>query len=255
MSHSGQEAFKPIPVRRGKGRAAELAYGARQWIDLQLLTCTGFLRPRMAQMQGSVLDVGCGEMPFREYLPAQVRYLGLDVAEAVSFGMRDHPDIVMFDGVSIPFPNESWDGIICTEVLEHTLEPEALVAEMHRVLRPGGTILITVPFSARVHHAPHDYQRFTRFRLARMLAGFDSVEVLERGNDLAVIANKLIVLNARLLTGRRRIDLVWVLPIVFLILGPGTVLALMVAHASMMLGLGSRDDPLGYGCIVRKKAG
>jgi SAM-dependent methyltransferase len=255
MSQSVQEAFKPIPVRRGKGRAAELAYAARQWIDLQLLTCTRFLRPRMAQMQGSVLDVGCGEMPFREYLPAQVRYLGLDVAEAVSFGMRDHPDIVMFDGVSIPFPDESWDGIICTEVLEHTLEPEALIAEMLRVLRPGGTILITVPFSARVHHAPLDYQRFTRFRLARMLAGFDSVEVLERGNDLAVIANKLIVLNARLLTGRRRIDLVWVLPIVFLFLGPGTVLALMVAHASMVFGLGSRDDPLGYGCIGRKEAG
>ena len=65
MSTKKQEAFKPIPVRRGTGAMAEFRYGARQWIDLQLLTCTRFLRPRLAQIQGDVLDVGCGEMPFR----------------------------------------------------------------------------------------------------------------------------------------------------------------------------------------------
>lgn len=253
MNQSAKEAFKPIPVRRGEGPMADIAYAARQWIDLQLLTCIRFLRPRMHQMEGRVLDVGCGEMPFRAYLPSEVQYQGLDVAEAVSFGMRDNPDIVHFDGVNIPFPDQSWDGIICTEVLEHTENPEALISEMYRVLKPGGTILITVPFSARVHHAPHDYQRFTRFRLARMLSDFESYEVLERGNDLAVIANKLIVLNVRLLTAPRRINLFWALPVVLLLLGPLTALALLLAHLSMAVGLGSKDDPLGYGCIGRKK--
>lgn len=252
MSPQDQEAFKPIPVRRGTGFLATMAYSTRQWIDLQLLTCTRFLRPRLAQMSGAVLDVGCGEMPFRDYLPKETRYVGLDVAEAVSFGMRDHPDIVMFDGVKIPFPDNSWDGILCTEVLEHTLQPDALMAEMLRVLRPGGTLLVTVPFAARVHHAPHDYQRFTRYRLARMMAGFQSVQVLERGNDFAVIANKLIVLIARLLTGRNKVNLIWTLPVILAFLGPMAVLALIVAHVSMWLGLGSRDDPLGYGCVARK---
>lgn len=254
MNQIAKEAFKPIPVRHGTGPVANAAFAARQWIDLQLLTCIRFLRPRMYQMRGKVLDVGCGEMPFRAYLSPKVQYQGLDVAEAVSFGMRDHPDIVHFDGVNIPFPDQSWDGIICTEVLEHTVDPEALIAEMYRVLRPGGTILITVPFAARVHHAPHDYQRFTRFRLARMLSDFESCEIFERGNDLAVIANKLIVLNLRLLTAPRRINLLWTLPIVLLVLGPLTALALVLAHLSMGLGLGSKDDPLGYGCIGRKKA-
>lgn len=254
MNRSVKEAFKPIPVRRGKGPVDNILFAARQWVDLQLLTCIRFLRPRMHQMTGRVLDVGCGEMPFRAYLPSQVQYQGLDVAEAVSFGMRNHPDIMHFDGVNIPFPDQSWDGIICTEVLEHAVNPGVLIAEMHRVLKPGGTILITVPFSARVHHAPHDYQRFTRFCLARMLSDFENCEVLERGNDMTVIANKLIVLNVRLLTAPRRINLFWVLPLVFIVLGPLTALFLFSAHLSMALDMGSKDDPLGYGCIGRKKA-
>lgn len=251
-SVTAQEAFKPIPVRCGEGGMSQLAFFVRQWIDLQLLTCVRFLRPRLAQLQGKVLDVGCGEMPFRNFLPNDVQYQGIDVPDAVSFGMRDHPEIVMFDGTHIPFPNNSWDGILCTEVLEHTFEPDALVAEMLRVLRPGGTLLLTVPFAARVHHAPHDYQRFTRFRLRRMLSDFEAVEILERGNDYSVIANKLVVLNARLLTGSNWGKRILFLPIVAVFLGPLAGLAVVAAHISMLLGFGSKDDPLGYGCIAKK---
>jgi SAM-dependent methyltransferase len=232
---------------------SKLAFFFRQWVDLQLLTCVRFLRPRLAQLQGKVLDVGCGEMPFRDFLPNDVQYQGIDVPEAVSFGMRDHPEILMFDGVHIPFPNNSWDGVLCTEVLEHTFEPDALVVEMLRVLRPGGTLLLTVPFSARVHHAPHDYQRFTHFRLRRMLSHFAAVEILERGNDYSVIANKLVVLSARLVTGGNWAKRILLLPVVALFLAPLAGLAVVAAHISMLLGFGSKDDPLGYGCIAKKR--
>jgi len=252
MTKSKPEAFKPIPIRRGASAVSRVAYAARQWVDLQLLTCTRFLRPRLIHLKGEVLDVGCGEMPFRSFLPKDVRYLGLDVPEAVSFGMREHADIVVFDGVKIPFPDRSWDVILCTEVLEHTPEPETLVAEMLRVLRPGGTLLMTVPFSTRVHHSPHDYQRFTRFRLVLLLSGFQTVEVLERGNDYAVIANKMIVLCARLVSERNWIKRIVALAVVVLLLGPLTSLALFFAHISLLAGLGSKDDPLGYGCVAKK---
>ena len=206
----------------------------------------------MARLQGKVLDVGCGEMPFRPFLSHEVDYQGVDVAESVSFGMRNHPDIVLFDGVNIPFPDNSWDGILCTEVLEHAVEPELLIAEMLRVLRPGGTLLLTVPFAARVHHAPHDYRRFTYFCLRRMLARFESVEILHRGNDYAVIANKMIVLNVRLLTGGNWMSWVFTMPIAVVSLVPLTVVAVIVAHVSMLLDIGSKDDPLGYGCSAKK---
>ena len=248
---SAREAFKPIPVRCGEDRVSQLAFFVRQWIDLQLLTCVRFLRPRLARFHGDVLDVGCGAMPFRALLPNDVHYQGIDVPVAGSFGMHSHPEIMIFDGVRIPFPDCSWDGILCTEVLEHASDPEVLIAEMQRVLRPGGILLLTVPFAARVHHAPHDYHRFTRFRLQALLAGFN-VEIEERGNDYAVIANKLVVLNARLLTGGGLLKRLLVVPIVGVALAPLAALALIAAHISMLLHLGSKDDPLGYGCSAQK---
>lgn len=253
MNSQRFEEFKPIPVRRGEGAIANLAYAARQFIDLQLLTCLRFLKPRLLNFDGNLLDVGCGEMPFRTLAPKAKHYVGLDVKEAVSFGMRDHLDIVLFDGVNIPFPDSSFDCLLCTEVLEHTHEPDALIAEMLRVLRPNGVLLITVPFAARVHHAPHDFRRFTRYQLARMLSQFGSVSIQERGNDFSVLANKLIVLTARLLMSTNRLSLILTFPMIVLCFGPLAILFLIFAHISMVLGLGSADDPLGYGCVAIKK--
>lgn len=239
------EAFKPIPIRREAGLRGRLAFAARMVVDLQLLTCLRFLRPRLAGMRGAVLDVGCGEMPFRYLLRATARYTGLDVPAAGEFGMRRHPDIQDFDGLTIPFADASFDHVLCTEVLEHAEDPVALVAEMHRVLRPGGTLVATVPFAARVHHAPHDHHRFTCFRLVRLFAGFADVRVEERGDDLAVIANKLTVVCVRLARG-------WGAPLL-LLAAPLALAAVVLAHLSLVFGWGSKADPLGYGISARRE--
>jgi SAM-dependent methyltransferase len=241
------EEFKPIPVRRNAGVIGGLAFAGRMLVDLQLLTCTRFLAPQLAGMLGRVLDVGCGEMPFRSLLPEAANYTGVDIPAADDFGMRRHPEILDFDGCSIPFPDASFDYILCTEVLEHADDPTALISEMYRVLKPGGTLAATVPFSARVHHAPHDHYRFTRYRLARMFGAFGEVLIEERGDDLAVIANKLIVVCMRLATPSRP----WRLPALLLAV-PAAGLALLLAHLSLRFGWGSKDDPLGYGILARK---
>jgi SAM-dependent methyltransferase len=241
------EELRPIPIRRDNTLAGRLVFTLRMAVDLQLLTCTRFLAPRLACMHGRVLDVGCGEMPFRFLLPDDARYTGLDVTGSGEFGMRQHDEVIAFDGVRIPFPDASFDHVICTEVLEHAEDPVALIGEMHRVLRPGGTIAVTVPFAARVHHAPHDYHRFTRFRLERMFANFADVRVAERGDELAVVANKLIVVCLRLANPAR--PLRWPL---LLLAGPAGLLALGVAHISAAFGWGSKADPLGYGVAARR---
>jgi SAM-dependent methyltransferase len=240
------EEFKPIPVRRTEGLLGDAKFALRLAVDLQLLTCQRFLAPRLAKLSGRLLDVGCGEMPFRALLAPGTSYTGIDVPSAQAFGMTQHPDIVPFDGRAIPFPDAVFDNILCTEVLEHVEDPQGLVEEMRRVLKPGGTLLATVPFAARVHHAPYDFHRFTRFRLASLFKDFRDVEVEERGDDLAVIANKLIAVAMRLAKSRPSVALLWRAPLL-LLLAPVVLFALLVAHLSMAFGWGSRMDPLGYG--------
>lgn len=243
------EEVKPLPIRRDDSTLWRLKFALRTIVDLQLLTCVRFLRPHLKRMEGSVLDVGCGEMPFRSLLPASAQYTGIDVASAGDFGMRGGDQVIEFDGVNIPFADESFDFILCTEVLEHAAEPMALIEEMRRVLRVGGTLLATVPFSARVHHAPHDFHRFTRYRLAQLFACYKEVMIEERGSDFAVIANKLIVICIRL--AKRSRAVVWPLPFLLLWSIPASV-SLAIAHASLRLPMGSKADPLGYGIVARK---
>ncbi len=249
MAFRTDEEFKPIPIRRDDSFSSRAWFQARLMGDLQLLTCVRFLEPRLANVEGALLDVGCGEMPFRGFLPPRVAYTGIDIAEADAFGMRRDADVRTFDGVHIPFPDDSFDAVLCTEVLEHADDPVALIAEMRRVLKPDGAIMATVPFSARVHHAPHDHFRYTRFRLERMFRDFRDVVIEERGDDIAVVANKLIVICARLLAPRRA--LIWRIP-VLLALAPATACALAIAHLSIRFGFGSKSDPLGYGVVARK---
>lgn len=203
------EDFKPISVRRSPGVLGAVLFNLRLIADLQLLTCVRFLAPRLSRLKGKVLDVGCGEMPFRVLLGPEASYTGIDVASATAFGMGSNPAIVPFDGRAIPFPEASFDHVLCTEVLEHVEEPSALISEMERVLRQGGTLFVAVPFSASVHHAPYDFQRFTCFRLVTLFKNFKDVEMEERGDDLAVIANKLIAVAARLARLRPFAALLW----------------------------------------------
>jgi SAM-dependent methyltransferase len=61
---------------------------------------------------------------------------------------------------AIPVEDGSFDVVICNAVLEHVLDPEAVVAELSRVLRPGGTLYLCVPFMQPEHLDPTDSQRY-----------------------------------------------------------------------------------------------
>ena len=246
------EIFRPIAVRPPTENRA--LFQVRCLIDLQLLTIYRFLRNHLPACKGRVLDVGAGEAPWRELLN-DAEYVGADVEAAGEFGMRRKAHIIYYDGNTLPFEDGSFDHLLCTEVLEHVPEPRRLLADLNRVLRVGGSLVLTVPWSARLHHVPHDYARFTRFGLVLLLqaAGFSNIVIEERGNDVAVIANKLLVLTVRLLRPRNLILGLWTWTLA-LLLAPPTLAALIAAHLAMLLGFGSSDDPLGYGVIAVKSA-
>lgn len=241
-----QEKFKPISVKAPSSN--KVLFRLRCMVDLQLKTIVSYLRPAMAELSGKVLDVGAGESPWREWLSPSATYYGIDIGNAEDFGMSPNVnEITYYDGRTIPFSNAYFDGAICIEVLEHVEQPELLLNEIARCMKTGSTLLMTVPWSARRHHVPHDYHRFTRERISSMLesTGFTEVEISERGNDVSVIANKLIVLSSRLaLRGPFLQRLAKV--VLFILILPITAGFLLSAHIADFFDLGAKEDPLGY---------
>jgi SAM-dependent methyltransferase len=114
-----------------------------------------------------VLDVGCGLRPYERFFVGH-HYVGVDVAESGRKSSDKRADIY-FNGLNLPIADKSYDAVICTQVLEHSLQPDVLVAEMFRTLRGGGTGLVTVPLTWGEHEAPYDFRRYTTFGIRRLL--------------------------------------------------------------------------------------
>jgi SAM-dependent methyltransferase len=245
------ESFKPVPVKPPSGNP--LLFWVRCQLDLQLGSIVHALRPAMARLEGDILDAGAGESPWREWLPRGCSYVGIDVGNAADYGMSRQSDVIYYDGRTIPFEDARFDGALCIEVLEHVDEPQAFMTELARVLKPNATLLLTVPWSARRHHIPHDYHRFTRERLQVLLqrAGFDVLDIEERGNDISAIASKLVVLTIRLLRPRPAVSMAWSLPLAAIV-APLTLGMVAASHATVALGRGAREDPLGYFVRARR---
>jgi len=143
-----------------------------------------FLKHRVA-LRGYVLDIGCGRRPFQNYIEG--RYIG------VEYSILLNPDIVA-DARRLPFRDETFDSVMCTEVLEHVPEPRLVIIEMRRVLRKAGVAYVTVPMSWCLHYEPHDYYRFTKYGLKYLLEsnGFEVV-LLDRAGGLVSLIGVRVV--------------------------------------------------------------
>ena len=134
---------------------------------------------------GEFLDIGCGKMPYKDYLLARTdikKYTGLDIENALVYESQITPD-VYWDGVKMPFEDSTFDSCMATEVLEHCPNPEILLKEVSRVLKPEGTLFFTVPFLWNLHEVPNDEYRYTPFSLERHLknSGFKDVQIKSSG--------------------------------------------------------------------------
>ena len=138
------------------------------------------------QLSGRLLDFGCGRKPY-ENLFSVAEYIGIDM-ESTGHEHKHSKIDVYYDGKNIPFPDNSFDSVFCSEVFEHVFNLDEIITEIKRVLKPNGSMLITVPFSWNEHEVPYDFARYTSFGITHLLEknGFTIKDFRKSGNFVRV---------------------------------------------------------------------
>ena len=176
-----------------------------------------------------VLDAGCGVGYGTAFLADSAhRVVGGDVDESsIAYAReryaRPNTDFVLLDATAMPFEDHSFDVVCCFETIEHVTDPEALVGEAARVLRPGGTFIVSTPQADVTTHAPanpHHLVEFSREDFERLLhRTFSTIEVygeqrlqtrahriLQRLDVLGLRRRSSLLRRASALTGTRAIE-------------------------------------------------
>lgn len=243
------EDFKPPVFKPDNSLRNRLENWLRRFLDLQAGSAWRDLRQELASAQGCLLDIGCGAQIYRGLVPPGVVYRGIDTADAKARFGYDVPDTHYFEGDDWGVEDCSVDVALCTEVLEHVRAPADFLARTCRCLKPGGRLVLTVPFAARWHFIPYDYWRYTPSSLNLLLqaAGFEDVVVVARGNPLTVACYKTMSLQLALIFGgaglAKRAVGVALLP----------VLGIIASIANLSLTADWGDDCLGYTVTARKR--
>jgi len=162
----------------------QLALQANLYVSkIRLHRSASRLIPRLS---GRVLDVGAGSQPYRRYLRPGSEYVAMEVG-----GARDGH--ITADALHMPFASAVFDGIVCTEVIEHVTDPAVAVREIGRICKPGARLYLSAPMSWGLHYEPHDYFRFTKYGIESLLgrSGFRVEETIRIGGLFTMVLARL----------------------------------------------------------------
>jgi SAM-dependent methyltransferase len=192
-----------------------------------------------------VLDAGAGECPHASMF-GHTRYIKFD--RGIGDARWDYSRVdTLGDVHALPFRDHAFDAVISIQVLEHLNEPRTAVAEMARVLKPGGKLILTTVQCWEIHQHPNDFFRYTRYGLTYL---FDKANLESRVEALGglfwLIALRLMAILGYFQKGWRWILFVPLAP-VFGFLIPGVCYFLDPLDRK-------RDYTLGYFCWCRKSA-
>jgi len=120
-----------------------------------------------------------------------IRQFPLDVV-CVNVSNKHGADVIA-DAAQLPFANDSFDVVLCAELLEHVSDPKAVLREAFRVLKPGGKLVACSPFLYHIHGDPHDYGRYTDhyWKTALKEIGFVRIEVERQGRFWSAIYDQI----------------------------------------------------------------
>jgi len=136
------------------------------------------LRENKKFIKGLTLNVGGGTKPYRELAE---KMIVMDLYEKTPSGKKTDLDIKADITKPFPFKTESFETVICTQVLEHILTPQKVLNEIYRVLKQNGNLIFSVPFLERFHPDPKDYWRFTKEGIEELLKKFKIIKTIPVG--------------------------------------------------------------------------
>lgn len=139
---------------------------------------------------GKLVDLGCASVPFYGYYNKYISdVVCVDWAE--SFHESKYLDIVQDLNLPLQLDDNQFDTALLSDVLEHIREPQKLLNEVFRVLKPGGKLILNVPFMYWLHEDPYDFYRYTKYGLGFLLknSGFEVVIFEECGGAPEVMAD------------------------------------------------------------------
>jgi SAM-dependent methyltransferase len=155
-----------------------------------------------------VLDAGAGSCPYKKFF-IHANYESTDFDDIFDKqSKRLHDFICSLD--DIPKPDNSYDVIISTQVLEHVPEPQKVITEFYRILKPKGKLFLTAPQGWGIHGEPYHFFNFTRFGLELLFnrAGFRVVFIKPRGGIFWYLAHRISIvpsyLSSQYVLGRNR---------------------------------------------------
>jgi SAM-dependent methyltransferase len=200
-----------------------------------------------------VLDAGSGEGQFRHYFD-HAQYAGVDLA--VGDAAWDYTALdAQVNLLRLPFRANSFDAAVCIQTLEHVNEPQQVIREIGRVLRPGGRLYLSAPMCWHQHQKPHDYFRYTSFGFRYLVenAGMRVLELRPWGGYYWFLSFNLQLLHHRLLPRPsnpllRLLQLPLELAIQFVFF---LVLPLILYEMDRLDK--DKDHTLGWVCIAEKK--
>jgi SAM-dependent methyltransferase len=162
-----------------------------------------FLKKHSDKYKGQLYDLGCGEAPHKEFFLSYAEgYIGVDWTGSYH---NTHADISADLNLELPIDSEVADTVISMSVMEHLREPQTMLNEANRILKPGGNLVMQVPWQWWLHEVPYDFFRYTPYGLKYMLekAGFTDVAVEPQSGFFSMWFLKFNYFSLRVIRGPR----------------------------------------------------
>lgn len=155
----GRVFFTEVPTEYEGTSMTSARDNKSQW-SVWRKKCFVFFKEHLSSMPDGItlLDVGTGQGQFFE-LYHRFKTVGID------FRPFSSVQVVADITKRLPFQGGSFDVVVASNTLEHIPNTEEALAELHRVLKPGGLLLVTIPFLMRIHQKPYDFNRYTHYKL------------------------------------------------------------------------------------------